>query len=138
VKDYVAVAETTIDASTTDVWRALTDPALIERYMFGSKVTTDWRPGSSIVWKGEYDGKEYEDRGEIVEVEPEHRLVVTHSSPSSGSESHHTVTYELEQVDGRTRLTLEQDGNATAEAAEHSRANWETMLAGLKEVVEAT
>ena len=48
----------------------MTDPEQIERYMFGSKVETDWKPGSRIVWKGEYDGKQYEDHGEILEADP--------------------------------------------------------------------
>jgi hypothetical protein len=37
-----------------------------------------------------------------------------------------------------TRVALSQDNNPTAEAAEHSRANWEKMLSGLKEVVETS
>ena len=67
---HVATAETEIDASPDDVWAALTEPKLIEKYMFGAHVETDWQPGSPIVWRGEYDGKPYEDKGEIVAVEP--------------------------------------------------------------------
>ena len=93
------------------------------------------------MWKGEYEGKKYEDKGEIVEVEPERRLKVTHFSPLSGQddnpENYHTVLYELERDGERTRVSLTQDNNSSEEAAEHSRANWEKMLAGLKEVVEA-
>jgi uncharacterized protein YndB with AHSA1/START domain len=110
--------------------------------MFGSRVTTDWKPGSSIVWKGEYEGKPYEDKGEILEVEPERRLRMTHFSPRSGDEdvpeNYHTLTYELEALNGSTRVSLTQDGNDTAEAAEHSQANWEKMLSGLKATVEAS
>ena len=76
----VATAETDIDAPRSQVWRALTDPDEIQKYMFGSKVETDWKPGSPITWKGEYDGKKYEDKGEILEVEHERRLKLTHFS----------------------------------------------------------
>jgi len=66
---------------------------------------------------------------------------VTHFSPLSGQEdipeNYHTVLYELERDGERTRVSLTQDNNSSEEAAEHSRANWEKMLAGLKEVVEA-
>lgn len=51
-------------------------------------------------------------------------------------ENYHTLLYELEERGGRTRVSLSQDKNPTEEAAEHSRANWEKMLAGLKQVVE--
>jgi uncharacterized protein YndB with AHSA1/START domain len=138
--DYVATADTVISASPAQVWNALTDPEQIKKYMFGTDVETDWRQGSPITWKGEYEGKAYEDKGEIVEVVPERRLKVTHFSPLSGQddvpENYHTLTYEIEALEGETHVSLSQDNNANAEAAEHSKGNWEMMLAGLKEVVE--
>jgi uncharacterized protein YndB with AHSA1/START domain len=140
--DYVATAETEIDAPRDKVWTALTDPQQIKEYMFGSEVVTDWKQGSPIVWKGEYEGNKYEDKGEIVEIEPERRLKVTHFSPLSGQEdrpeNYHTLLYELEERGGRTRVSLSQGNNASKEAAEHSQANWEKMLAGLKQVAERT
>jgi uncharacterized protein YndB with AHSA1/START domain len=140
MKGHLAIAEIQVDASPARVWSALTDPAEIEQYMFGSEVATDWEPGSPIVWKGEYEGKSYEDHGEIVEVEPERRLVMTHFSPLGGDEdapeNYHTLTYELDDADGKTRVRLSQDNNATPEAAEHARANWAAMLEALKSVVE--
>ena len=139
---HVATATVESDAPPARVWTALTDPAEIEKYMFGSHVVTDWKPGSSIVWEGEYEGKRYEDKGEIVEIKPARRLKVTHFSPLSGQEdvpeNYHTLTYELEAAGPVTRVALSQDNNPTAEAAEHSKANWEKMLSGLKEVVETS
>jgi len=138
--DHVATAETEIRAPRSAVWRALTDPDEIEKYMFGSRVETDWKPGSRITWKGEYEGKTYEDKGEVLEVEREHRLKLTHFTPTSGDEdvpeNYHTLVYELEESDGKTHVSLSQDNNKSEEAAEHSRANWDSMLSGLKEVVE--
>ena len=140
--ELVATAETEIDAAPSRVWRALTDPDLIEQYMFGARVITDWEPGSSIVWKGEYEGKAYEDKGKVLEIVPERRLKVTHFSPLGGKddvpENYHTLTYELEGSNGTTHVSLSQDNNPTHEAAEHSRANWESMLSGLKAMVEAS
>ena len=48
--------------------------------MFGSQVETDWQQGSPIAWKGEYEGKAYEDKGEIVAIVAARRLKVTHFS----------------------------------------------------------
>ena len=92
---HVAVAEADIDAPRSKVWRALMDPEQIRKYMFGSRVETDWEPGSRITWTGEYEGKWYEDKGEILEVVPNRRLKVTHFSPLSGEEdapeNYHTL-----------------------------------------------
>jgi uncharacterized protein YndB with AHSA1/START domain len=136
----VATAEIDIDAQPERVWAALTEPDQIEAYMFGTRVETTWAVGSPIVWKGEWEGKPYEDKGEIVEVEPGRRLTVTHFSPLTGQpdvpESYHTLTYELTGREGRTRVSLSQDNNPTEEAAEHSRGNWAMMLRALKEHVE--
>ena len=137
---YVATAECEIEASPEDVWRGLTDPEAIREFMFGSEVQTDWKPGSPITWKGEYEGKSYEDKGEIVTVEPGRLLEVTHFSPLSGQEdrpeNYHRVRYELQAADGRTRVRLTQDNSGSAEEAEHSSATWQAMLDGLKKVVE--
>ena len=136
----VATADAEIDAPCSRVWRALTDPDEIQKYMFGSRVETNWKPESPITWKGEYEGTRYEDKGQILEVVEERRLKVTHFSPLSGEEdapeNYHTLVYELREDDGKTHLSLSQDNNPTAEAAEHARANWEKMLLALKDVVE--
>ena len=136
----VVTAEAAIDAPRSKVWRALTDPDQIEKYMFGSRVETDWKPGSPITWKGEYEGKKFEDKGEILEVVEERRLKLTHFSPLGGEEdapeNYHTLVYELTENNGTTHVSLSQDNNSSEEAAEHSRENWEKMLGGLKEVVE--
>ncbi len=137
---YVAKAETVIDAPAARVWQALTNPDEIEQYMFGSRVETDWKPGSPIIWRGTYEGRAYEDKGEVIKVETARRLEVTHFSPLSGQEdvpaNYHTLIYELEQRGASTRVALSQDKNSSQDAAQHSKANWEKMLAGLKQVVE--
>jgi uncharacterized protein YndB with AHSA1/START domain len=137
----VATAAVDIAATPQRVWTALTNPDEIEKYMFGSRVETDWKPGRPIVWKGEYEGRRYEDKGEVIEAQPGRRLVVTHFSPLSGQpdepDNYHTVTYELRGSGNSTRVELSQDNNASAEEAEHSAANWQMMLDGLKQHIEA-
>lgn len=109
--------------------------------MFGADVITDWKVGSPIVWKGAFEGKEYEDKGRILKFEPEKVLRMTHYSPLSGEkdipENYHTLTIELsKQNENATRVELTQDNNPSEEAREHSEKNWQGMLEGLKAVVE--
>jgi uncharacterized protein YndB with AHSA1/START domain len=137
----IATAAVTVEAPPSRVWQALTDPAEIRQYMFGSEVTSDFRVGSEIRYAGEFEGKKYEDHGEILEVIPNEILRSTHFSPLGGApdipENYHTITYVLRDVDGSTELTLTQDNNGSDEEAAHSSATWQKMLDALKGVVES-
>ena len=141
-KNFVANASVVIDAPAVAVWDALVDAKAIKQYFFGSTVISDWKKGSKIVWKGEWEGKPYEDKGVVLQVEPGKRLKYSHFSPLMGKpdtpENYHTIAIELsnEGSPNRTHVSLSQDKNATEEARDHSQKNWETMLAGLKTYVE--
>lgn len=139
-KNLIALATIKIHASPARVWNALTDPEAIHQYMFGTTIVTDWQEGSPIRWKGEWEGKEYEDRGTILQFEPENRLQYSHFSPLSGTpdvpENYHIVTVDLLREGEQTRVTLAQDNNSTIEEREHSKQNWNMMLADLKKFIE--
>jgi uncharacterized protein YndB with AHSA1/START domain len=137
---YLARAEITINAPASKVWQALTDPEMIAQYLFDTAVTTDWRVGSPITYTGVWQGKPYEDKGKILEIEPGKRLVSTYWSALSGladvPENYNTVTYELNPAGGATRLVLTQDNNKTEEEARHAEGNWKMVLEGLKKLLE--
>ena len=139
--DHLAKASTTIDAPAGRVWEALVTPSIIRQYMFGTNVTSDWKEGSPITWKGEWEGKAYEDKGVIQKIQPGRLIQFTHFSPQAGlpdkPENYHTVTIELaEDGSERTRVTLSQDNNPTDEARQHSEKNWGMMLDGMKKLLE--
>jgi uncharacterized protein YndB with AHSA1/START domain len=96
--------------------------------------------GSPITYAGEWQGKAYEDKGKILQVEPEKLLVSTFWSSLSGvpdvPENYKTVRYELSPAGSGTKLTIIQDNNATQEEANHSEQNWKMVLDGLKKLVE--
>jgi uncharacterized protein YndB with AHSA1/START domain len=137
----VAAAAVDIAAPASAVWQALTDPERIKMYFMGAAVETDWRPGSPIIWSGEYNGKPYQDKGSIIEVQPRHMLVLTHFSPMTGQpdvpENYHTITYRLAEENGRTTLSLTQDNNGSDDEVEHSRTTWQNMLESIKRIVES-
>lgn len=138
--DHVATADVHISASPDQVWSAITNPAQVKRYFFGSTVESDFRPGSRITWRGEYDGKTFEDKGEIIEAVPHERLRFTHFSPLTGEadrpENYHELVFDLHHVGPVTHVRFTQDNNASVAEAEEASENWDTMLRGLKELVE--
>jgi uncharacterized protein YndB with AHSA1/START domain len=137
----IAASQVTINARLEEVWNALVNPEKIKSYMFGTTVDTDWKAGSKITWKGEWNGKHYEDKGVILQCRPFRILQYTHFSPLTGErdvpENYHTVTIELMEKDNHTLVTLSQDNNESEETKEHSQKNWEMVLSGLKKMVES-
>jgi len=139
-QNFIAKATITISAPASRVWDALTKPDLIKKYLFGTEVTTDWRVGSPITYKGSWEGKTYEDKGKVLQVEPGTLLVSTYWSSMSGlpdvADNYKTVRYELAPQGGGTRLTIIQDNNATHEEAVQSEQNWKMVLEGIKKLIE--
>jgi uncharacterized protein YndB with AHSA1/START domain len=139
-KGIIAEASIAINAPVSKVWGALTNPAMIKQYFFGSDVVSDWKEGSPIVWKGQWEGKPYEDKGQVLQTEPGAILQFSHYSPLMGKpdvpENYHTVTYKLANDGEYTHVVLTQDNNANEKEMQHSRSMWQTMLEGLKKVVE--
>jgi len=95
---------------------------------------------SSIVHRGEWQGKPYEDRGEIVKIDPPRLLVHTHWSDLSGlpdrPENYQEVTWALEQEGAKTKLTVTERNLPSEEAKTVSENGWKTALAGLKGALE--
>lgn len=140
-KNLVAKASVNINVSDDKVWDALVNPEAIRQYMSGAHVVTDWREGKSIIWKGEWQGKAYQDKGIVIRFKPRQTLQYSHFSPPLSGlpdkpENYHFVTIDLSEVGNETRVSLSQYNNPTEQARDHSQKNWETMLAALKKFME--
>ena len=133
-----------ISASAAAIWTALTTPSTLKQFFFGADVVTDWKVGSPIRMKGEYNGKAYEDKGEIMTFEPQRQLSFSHWSGTSGQpdtpENYHLVTFDLVPNGWATKVTLSQAnlmGGVTASDKEHRaeyEKNWASVLDGLAKV----
>ena len=137
---YIATKSITINASAEKVWQALTDPDMVKQYLAGAKVHSDWKVGGEIVYKGEWEGKAFEDHGTILEIEPHKILKTTYFSAMSGLEdkleNYSVVTYHLTHEGQKTKLEVTQTNNHTKEAADKAEANWGMMLNTIKELLE--
>lgn len=137
----IAESSVTISKPADKVWTAITTPSIIKKYLFGTEVESSWKEGDPIRYKGEYNGKPYEDKGTILQLVPDKIFESTYWS-SMGSkedkpENYNRVTYRLQEEGDGTRVTLTQDNIATEEEKKHMTSNWDSVLQKLKEVVES-
>lgn len=138
---YTAQTNITINAPIAKVWDALTNPEIIKQYLHGTKTVTDWKVGSPIIWKGDWKGELYEDKGTILAFAPQKLLKYSHWSPMSGDEdkpeNYHDVTYELSEHDGKTILTFTQGNSPTQEEADGMvKSFWAPALQIIKDTTE--
>jgi len=140
MSDLSTSASITINVSAEEVWKAVTTPELIKQWFFGVDTVTDWKVGGPLVHKGEYQGKPYEDKGEVLRFEPPRLLVHSHWSPVSGKpdspENYQEVTWALSERDGATELTITEHNLPSEEAKAVSEGSWKTVLNNLKELLE--
>jgi uncharacterized protein YndB with AHSA1/START domain len=138
----------TINAPASKVWDALTNPEQTKKYMFGCETVSDWKVGSPLLWKGNYEGKDMVFvKGNIVEIKPEKKLVYTTFDPNSTmediSQNYLTVTYELTTENGKTVLIVTQgdyktvaEGERRYKEAYNNGEGWNPILTEIKKLIE--
>ena len=137
-----------IHAPIDKVWNALVNPAETKKYMFGCETVSDWKPGSALLWKGNYEGKDMVFvKGTIVTIEPGKILAYTTIDPNSTikdiPENYLTVTYSLTTENEQTILTVTQGDYATVADGEkryletyNNGEGWNPILIEIKKLVE--
>src|ERR1700722_13635000 len=135
-KTLIAKSSVQINNTVDEAWKALVNPEIVEKYMLGSQQSSDWRKGSSIRWKKDFNGRKFEDKGEILEITPQKSLKYTHYSPASGRpdapENYQTVSVTLKASAKGTTIELTSDNNASEEEKEMTKQIWAYYFQGLK------
>jgi uncharacterized protein YndB with AHSA1/START domain len=138
---YSCSVDTIIHAPVARVWEAITDPAQVKQYFFGTDLVTSWEPGSPIYFRGEWEGTPYEDKGTVLRFEPEQLLQYNYYSSWSDlpdlPENYMVITYEVEAHAEGTLYRITQDNADTEEKAAHSAESWKGLLVALKNLLEA-
>jgi len=141
--DHTLTISQSIDirATPAKIWEGLTNPAIIKEYLYGTETITDWKVGSEVIFQGEFEEKEYRDKGVILENEFQKTISYTYWSGFSGMEdipeNYSVVTYGITPIDAEhTRLTWTQRGYASPEAFEHSKKGMTPFLEQIKAIFE--
>lgn len=127
-----------IKATAEQLWQAITDPDFTERYFHETRFTSTLEPGSGVryVWNGEDQVV-----GDVVEVDPPHRLVITWRAlyrAELAEEPPSRVEWTVTPAgDGLTRLdVVHGDLASSPHTWESVRDGWVWILDNLKTLLE--
>ncbi|MBS1919765.1 MAG: SRPBCC domain-containing protein [Bacteroidetes bacterium] len=139
-----------INAPISKVWDALINPEQTKKYMFGCETVSDWKPGSSLLWKGTWEGKEMIFvKGIVIAIVPEKYLAYTVIDPNNPAipdipENYLTVTYSLSQEGDETLLTVTQgdyslvaEGEKRYKDSYNNGEGWNPILIQIKKLAES-
>lgn len=133
-----------IDAPPRIVWRTLTDPDLMRKWMaepeVGLEITTDWRVGSSIVVRG-FHHVRFENTGIVLRFEPNSILQYSHQSSLSRlpdePENYSIYTFRLTPMgEDSTSLTVEIANFPTESIFRHVEFYWRVTPRMMRQTAE--
>jgi len=122
------------------LWQALTDGNLSREYWGGRAVESDWRPGSSVLFR-KIDGEPDMVRAKVLEARPPGHLVLSwsyRSAPGAAPPPASRVSYTIEPAGaGEAKLTVtHEEFEAGSEVDERLRNGWPAILSSLKSFLE--
>ncbi len=131
---YVTYIRTTPEK----LWKALIEPEFTRRFWNETWQESEWKPGAS--WRLMLPDGRTADSGEILEIEPERRLVLTWRSdfkPELHAEGHSRMTCELEQQGDAVKLTIVHEiAKPDSLLIQGVSTGWPLILASLKSLLE--
>ena len=130
-----------INSSKEKLWAVLTESEFTKQYMFNCAVESNWEIGSPITWKGNYQGYDAFQKGEILAIKPLELIKYSTFDPNFGlediSKNYIHVSYLISENGDSIQLTIANetfDGND--ERMGHIKQGWEMVLPKIKEVAE--
>ena len=130
-----------IVAPAKKVWLALTVPELVKQWQYGSDLLTTWEVGTPIVFRTEWNGQIFEQKGSVVEFLPQSRLKYSLFFPRPDlpdiPENYFFMTYELTESGEVTSLLVRQEDPRDSQPDDSAGGDeGPNVLSGLKELVE--
>ena len=125
--------QTVLNAKPNIVWDTLTNPNKTKLFMFNCEAHSDWKVGSDIKWKGNFNGYESGEKGVILELTENEHLKYSSIDPNFGIEdipvNYLHITYDLKEIDGKTQLTTTiENFNDDADRIGHIAKGWDNIV----------
>ncbi|WP_404405613.1 SRPBCC family protein [Pelagibacterium halotolerans] len=138
-KETTSFVYVTYIVSTPEkVFEAITKPEVAKRY-WGHENVSDWQPGSKWEHIRADDERTVQLVGDVVEVSPPHRLVITWANASQASDpaAYSRVTFDIDAYEDMVRLTVTHDElEAGSGMANGISKGWPIVLSSLKSFLE--
>jgi uncharacterized protein YndB with AHSA1/START domain len=138
-KETISFVYVTYVLSTPEkVFEAIMRPDIARRY-WGHENVSDWKPGSKWEHVRANDERSVELVGEVVEISPPSRLVMTwaNASQADDPDSYSRVTFDIAEYDDMVRLTVTHDELEAGSRMENGmRRGWPIVLSSLKTFLE--
>lgn len=129
-----------IKTSADRVWEILTNPGFVKQWQYGSDLVTTWEPGSAIRFRTEWDGKVFEQWGEVLEIELLKLIKYSLFAPRPGledkPENYFTMSYKLKSDDDHVKLEIIQEDNRPGAHQEPPQGEENPILQALKKLAE--
>jgi len=141
--DKILTKTVTINAPISKVWDALTNPAIMEKWMSESEIeiSTDWQVGSPFVIRGKLHGIKFENTGRVLQFEPEKVLEYSHLSSISRlpdkPENYSSVEFRLAPMEKQTTLRVTLRNFPTESIYKHLVFYWNVTPEILKRMMES-
>ncbi|MEO6637667.1 MAG: SRPBCC family protein [Ginsengibacter sp.] len=130
-----------LKASLEKVWDALTKPELVKKWQYGSDLITDWKVGNEIRFRTEWEGKVFEQWGEVLEIIPQRLIKYSLFAPRPGledkPENYFVMNYVLSEKEGGVMVKIVQEDNRAGAVQEEPQGEENPVLSGLKNLVES-
>ena len=130
-----------INASKEQVWAVLTKPELVKTWQYGSDLVTDWEVNSDIRFRTEWQGKIFEQWGQVLEFKPFYLIRYSLFAPAPGrediAENYFEMIYKLTPENGLIKLDIIQENNRPGAVQEDPQGAENPLLQTLKSLAES-
>ena len=131
-----------INAPVSKIWEGLTNPVIMKKWMSETEIDilTDWKVESPIILRGRLHGIKFENKGRVLQFEPEKILQYSHLSSLSRlpdrTENYSVLDFRLATNEPQTALTLTLSNFPTESIDKHLAFYWNVTLEIFKRLME--
>ena len=142
IQDNTIIKSIDINAPASTVWSVLTNPDLMKQWIIDSEIniSSEWKAGSPILIQGDLHGLPFENKGTILQWEPEKVFAYNYWSSLSQHadipENYVVLTFRLTPAGDSTTLAITLSNVTPGTIWQHLNFYWNTAIDLIKKLSE--